>query len=457
LAESATEYPRVLVVAGPAFGSTQRAVTLNNLFRGWPVDRIAQVHGPPQPDSHICQRYWQVSPADVPIDRAVRTLMGGSADRFLGHPSAGLPPGLGKAVSGEPLRISAVVHGIASSWADVFRFRLPRVFWDWVTDFRPDVIYSSLGRIRIMNLVLEVADRLSKPVVPHFMDDWPSTHYRAIALSFIPRQVLLSRLRAILRRSPIGMAIGEAMAEEYRRRYGIPFEAFMNCVETPAQCPVAPTRDNHRSLKLVYVGGLHLNRWRSIQDVGKASATLSREGLNVETIVYTSASDLACYADALAATPATRIGGSLAPEEVLPRLQAADILVHVESFDPKARTRTRLSVSTKIPQYMSAGRPILGYGPGEVASCRYIQDCGCGRVVGRQDSAALVRALRELASDGNLRASLGHRGWEVASQRHNADKERERFRHVLATAAAGGLRSTGTATTRTRPRCSATH
>jgi glycosyltransferase involved in cell wall biosynthesis len=116
------------------------------------------------------------------------------------------------------------------------------------------------------------------------------------------------------------------------------------------------------------------------------------------------------------------------------------VLLHVEAFDDTVRAYTRLSLSTKIPQYMSSGRPILAYGPGELASCRYIADCDCGRVVGVQDPLALAKATRELASDALVRLGLGRRGWQLACQRHNADKERERFRELLAVGATGGCR-----------------
>jgi glycosyltransferase involved in cell wall biosynthesis len=122
-------------------------------------------------------------------------------------------------------------------------------------------------------------------------------------------------------------------------------------------------------------------------------------------------------------------------------LRRANVLVHVESFGSAERQYTRLSVSTKIPQYMSAGRPILAYGPGDVASCQYVQDSSSGVVVGRQDRQDLTDALRRLCADADLRARLGRQGWLTAIDKHNAETVRERFRAVLAGAAAGGRAS----------------
>ena len=55
----------------------------------------------------------------------------------------------------------------------------------------------------------------------------------------------------------------------------------------------------------------------------------------------------------------------------------ADSLLHVEAFDEKSKKSTRLSVSTKIFEYLYAGKIILGYGPSDVASMEYLRDIGC--------------------------------------------------------------------------------
>jgi hypothetical protein len=88
-------------------------------------------------------------------------------------------------------------------------------------------------------------------------------------------------------------------------------------------------------------------------------------------------------------------------------------------------------MSTKIPQYMATGRPILAYGPDEAASYRYINEQGCGIVVGSQEFSELLEASRRLSQSLDIRQELGLRGWEIAAQRHSAPKVREQFRNVI--------------------------
>ena len=432
------EYPRVVVVSGTAFGEhSATAVTLTNLFHGWPPDRLALVHGDTAATNHrqrFCERIWQISLADVPIDRTVRKLLGKRKDQLVGRASAGMPAGLGARGAGEAAPLRTRLHGVASAWADLLPTRPPQAFWAWANEFQPQLIYSTLGSTRLMGLVLGAAKRCRARIVPHFMDDWPGTYYRGW-LNTVPRMIMLSRLRSVMRMSPLGLSICSAMAAEYEQRYGIRFQAFMNCVSVSSECPAMPAGDSGRPLRLLFTGGLHLNRWRSLADVGRALLALREEGIMAELVIHTSMTEAAMFTPTLSAIATIRLGGPLPIDQLRSALQQADILVHVDSFDPTPRQYLRLSMSTKLPLCMASGKAILAYGPRELASCRYVQDSQCGVVVGEQNAALLLKAVRTLASDPQRRAELGRRGWEVARRNHHASVVRERFRLVLARAA----------------------
>ena len=237
------------------------------------------------------------------------------------------------------------------------------------------------------------------------------------------------------------MSIGPAMAAEYEQRYGLCFRPFMNCVDVPDEFGIGPPAKPGRPIRLLYFGGLHLNRWRGLESVGRALLALREEGHPVELVIYTSKEDIAQYGKALSTIPLIRLHEMLPLDHLKAALQAADLLVHVDSFDEAPRRYLRFSMSTKLPLCMASGRPLLAYGPRELASCRYVLDAQCGVVVGEQDTKLLLQAIRALASDPRRRAELGRRGWVVARQNHHAGVVRERFRLVLAGAAPSGRRA----------------
>ena len=55
-------------------------------------------------------------------------------------------------------------------------------------------------------------------------------------------------------------------------------------------------------------------------------------------------------------------------------------MVHVESKKRKYRNITKLSVSTKISEYLAFRKCILAYGPIDVASIKYLKDNKSGIV-----------------------------------------------------------------------------
>jgi glycosyltransferase involved in cell wall biosynthesis len=310
---------------------------------------------------------------------------------------------------------------------DLVPYHLPEDICDWICTFRPEVIYSMLGSARISRVALGLAAARGVPLVPHFMDDWPRTLYRDSILAPWLRLVLTRQLHGLLARATVRLTIGDEMATEYERRYGGSFLPFMNCVELkPLSQP--PRRD---TMRLIYLGGLHLNRWRCLADIGAAVEAVSRQGTSAELLIYTSAQGCAEYEHVLNRPPYMRMAGHV-PPDVVPAVQRdADILVHVEAFDRASRRYTRYSISTKIPEYMAAGRPVLAYGPAEAASLKYVAGSGCGVVVSEQSVDAIQAALAGLLSFSSRRREMGVRGRQVAERRHKAAAQRTNFQVAL--------------------------
>lgn len=426
------KYTRVLVISADALNdNSATGMTMTNLFKGWPLGSIAQVYWDlSSPNPYICANSWRIyHKNNAPLVHASKQLF--HSFKRVGHTLLFGRKFSNRSATGSQENVLRTLSpSIATAWADIIPIRLSEEFWRWLADFNPEAIYSVLGNIRIMNIVLQVSNRLSVPIVPHFMDDWPSTVYRHGFTHRVPRSILLKEIEMVLRISRRRIAISEAMAKEYETRYGRHFDTFMNCV-TIAASPETFLREHGGPITFGYVGGLHLNRWQSLQSVADALSHMKNDGHGVELVVFAPLTDIERYGHLLSENPVVRIGGTLSPNEIKTTLRQYDVLVHIESFDEKDRQYTRLSISTKIPQYMASGRPILAYGPSDVASCRYIEERGCGLVVGSKNVESLSQAVNSLVKDADLRNRLGKRAYETAIQKHNDIVEREKFRRLL--------------------------
>lgn len=430
-------YPRVLIVNAHPFETRRHTgVTLTNLFRGWPPDRLAQIYlSDFVPEFDVCRQYWKLGNDDV--------LRGMFKQRSLDRSISFPPPLAGAAALPAPapfmrrIGLGVWIRRLFSrsffELLNVWLWQSPYVVNNrlraWVWEFQPDVIYSMLGSMNVMQITLLLAESNRVPIVPQFNDDWISTLYQTNPMAAYLRGKMMRLLDRILERASRVLVIGDLMGKEYAQRYRIACETFMNCVQESAY--PAPRPRAAGPIRFVYIGDLHTNRWQPLMETGQVLSELAREGLPNELLVYTYPETVAKYGRILSGVPAIQMKECL-PNEVMPQvLVDADCLVHVESFDAASRTYTKFSVSTKIPEYLMAGRCIFAYGPLEVASLRYISDEKVGVVVGVPDQKRLRDALAILLRSPAMRNEYGARGRALARARHAAQKERDRFRRVL--------------------------
>ncbi|MGC5286517.1 glycosyltransferase family protein [Micromonospora sp. DT231] len=439
------EFPRVLVVSHTPFSRVSgTAMTLSNLFSGWPKDRLAQVHtGNIPPTTEVCENFFHFPPRDhyLPIQYYAMRMSGwnGRTPLQQSRPIAAVH------AAAESRPTMAKIYAQLRATADLSPIRVPPTLIEWMRGFRPDVVYSMLGSVRLTRITALAARTCGVPVVPHFTDDWPATLYDNGELFGRADRSVQETIARLIRLAPLGMVISQPMAQEYARRYGVPFSPFANCVDETFFAPPRGEAEQRETTELVYVGALHLNRWESLRDIGAALDGLAAAGLPVRLTIHAPEPDLTRYAGHFAPLARVRLGPSLNSDEVPAALHGADVLVHIESFDEEIRRYTRYSVSTKIPQYLASGRPILGYGPAEVASMHHIQEADAGVIVGTDDTAALVRGLTDLCRDAALRERLARNGTAFARREHAKENVAARFAATLGSAARTGSSTAGAA------------
>ena len=413
--------PRVLVVSAPPMGGVGgTGVTLANLFTRVPPDHIASLHlDPGTADPHLSGSSLRVPEMGAPMEARVRRAVG----RKTGGVSA--PSGIVAAGSVGSARGRASAWGTAA--LDLSPVRLSTDVLDWARESRPVVIYSPLGSVRVMRIVRILSERLNIPVLPHFMDDWPRTLYSDHEFFGLARRRVQEELRSVIRRSPFLLAISRPMAEEYGDIFRRNGRVFMNCVNDEDFAAPSAARTAGPARILTYIGGLHLERWRSL--IGLAQTLLHLDP-QIELRVHAPEAHLREHQLKVADFPNVRWGPSLNNFEVPAALAAADVLVHVESFEPGPRRYTRLSISTKIPQYLAAARPILAVGPTEVASMRYLIETGSAVVIQQDDKMRLAALL----TDHALRSTMAERGLAQAHRFHERSTVSWRFLGALSEA-----------------------
>ena len=437
--------PRVLIVGYNFDLVTGGGITLTNLFKGWPRERLAVA------DFHACE----VDPA--PCSR--QYLLGSEERRWTwpvslvapkgGQPSIADPvPGprmtsktssptdgpskgpfpISRRVAAAGVRIvggAEVVKSLSCS---------PRLL-EWAKNVRPDLIYTQLASLGMIRLVTQLAERLELPIALHIMDDWPSTIYDRGLLGARFRAETDRAFRAIVARAAATMAISERMADVYRTRYGRQWDVFHNPVDIGKW---APTRRRDWSLRgtfrLIYAGRVGQGIESSLVDICLAVAGLKRAGLDVHLDIFTP-SRAASGALSLASHDGVSVHPALEDDVMPETLASADLLVLPYDFAGKAAAFACLSYPTKAPAYMATGVPVLVYAPHEHALAVDAREKRWALTVSTPGVDEVATAIRRLACNEDLRKRFAQSAVATCESLHDARAVRQRFRSVLARAA----------------------
>lgn len=298
----------------------------------------------------------------------------------------------------------------------------------WVREFAPDCIYTLGNGIDTMKLACRLADLCGVPLLPHFMDNWPASHRQGPHMYPTHLRMTQKWLTRLYERASCALTISEKMAREYEAQRHIPHYALMNFVPAADYfCGAAL----YRTLKtVVYAGGLHLHRYRSLLEIGQ---TLLRyretTGQEILLHVYTDEKSRAAYGELLGGCPVIRLHPAVPHGEIVRVYRQADVLVHIETFDAEYRDFIRYSLSTKISEYLATGKPILLYAPADICVSEYLREHEAAVTV--SESGELEAALCRLASGGEAVENLGDNAYRLALEKHDAAVNRAKIRDIF--------------------------
>jgi len=409
------EFKKVLVISHDSFSRiTNNGKTLASLFKDWPPDKIAQLFfQPEEPDFSICRNFYQLTDGD-----RVRKLLGGKGEGTE----------IRQVQNARRAKQTPLAHQFIRKhkWP-VFLF-LRNVLWIigngrtrrlkmWLDEFAPGlVLYTASDSTFSYQIALWVSRRYKIPLIVYCMDDYVTPRMRIDPFWWIQLFLVRRLFTRAVNISKKVLVIGDDMAREYQAKFKVACIPVMNCLELRA---LKDKRENRATLKLAYVGALHLGRWKILGLIGRALASLSKQEHPASLEIYCTGKLGSKVLKTISLPPFMRYCGALDEKGVQKVLEEADILVHVESFKKSLRRYTRLSVSTKIPEYLASGKSIFAVGPGEIASMRYLKSTGGAELVTEPKIDKIREGVRKLVENEELRNAMGRKGYETAAKNHS--------------------------------------
>lgn len=427
---------KILVISNNTFSKIfNNGKTLESFFNGWEKQEIAQLFFSTNefPDFDFCDNYFKMTEIDI-----LKSLLSFNIKRP-GH--VVIPQTI------EPLsfikkecKLLRWIKKNAKTFAIFREFLWSFKTWknkkiiQWLNDFNPDLIFFVGGNVSFLHDMTQwIHNYLKIPYAVYFTDDYVINQTNENLLQLIYQKRLHKKYLYTIKNSSKCYVVSDLMAKDYSLKYKKKFSVLVNSIDfNNFIIPQKKINEKNKNLIFSYIGGLHLNRWKSLIELGKLLREINSE-LSLECVIniFTVTDIDKKTLEKLNNFP-LQFKGPLDENGVKKEIENSDLLIHVESFDKINRSYTKYSISTKIPEYMASHRCILAYGPAEVASIKILNENQIGMVLTDNDSNEEKKEkIIKLISDVNLREHLTSNAYDFVLEHFNATKVREKLKNEL--------------------------
>lgn len=417
---------KILVIAHNSFSDVlNNGKTLESLFKNFEKDQIAQLFFSENeiPDFNFCNNYYKIT--DIDVFKSIfknknlcgKQIIQSTEYKIMDQRKNGL---LLKSFNFAKKYSDKIVLFRDYLWK--FNSWKSKGLYTWIENFKPNAIFYVGGDSGFSHeIAVFLSNRYNIPLSIYFTDDYLIFPKNRNIFDFLQRKRMKKFYNKTVSKSELSYAIGDSMAEEYTNFFNKKFLPIMNSIENVSYHPYI---QKNNKIIISYFGGLHLNRWKMLIKFAEAT---SNAQVNIYSIANPEKDVLEKFKKA-----GIQFKGSVSGNDLQNAILASDVLLHVESDDDYNRLLTKLSISTKIPEYLISGRLVIGFGPTDVASMKILSSNNIGIVLSSEISKDVLREeLDKIVTNFELRKKIGKRGYDYAVENFNNQIIAEDFKKRL--------------------------
>lgn len=409
------EKTRVLVISYlPWRNDVNVGNTLSNLFSGMQDDfEFASIYFKGgRPSNSIASRYFY-----IPEKELLRSIVNRKPVGYVveGNSAAREQPSSlynrARTMRWESMLLAQDCIGILGKWKS-------SALDEFIRNYRPHMVFGPLGRVPAANILMcHIHRAYHIPLVTYAWDDHYSLHKTSLSPFFWAKTFLERKyIRRCAAESSFLYAITQEMCDEYsgyfHKECRLLFKSY------PFNHAPAVPSGIHRPVKLVYMGNIALGRWQVLAQLARSIQEINRNGKKALLQIYTMSPKSDRIQKALNLEGCSQLMDPVPNDRLLSTMEGADILVHTEPVTRKGREFFRLSFSTKLTDYMYAGRCILACG-GRTASISYLERNDAAIIV--PEGEDFVPVLQNLLSQPDTILEYGKKAWDCGVRNHQRD------------------------------------
>lgn len=363
----------LIVSSNPVSNVFNNGKTLSAFFDNFPKDKLAQLYfSPAMPDSDICSTYFRISDVDMLNFRLKKSSICGKKVEAIEN-TKHKTKDEGKVQKVKKNSLTRLLREFlwSSGWNS-------KELNEWLDKFKPDIVFFLAGDVIYGHKICQyIVKKYRTKMAMYITDDYILPRKNLDILGHIRRKMIKKWMNKSIQCADALFSISEPMRVCYKEIFGKDSFVAANMYEPDLQ--KEKEHFYNENIVITYAGGLHYNRHLTILQMVRAIIQINEKYKNkakkIVLKIYSGSSLKQNIMEELLASNCCIWGGLLNSEALEQELKHSDFLLHVESFRKSNICDTKLSLSTKIPEYMSYHKPIIAIGPDEVASMQYLEDC----------------------------------------------------------------------------------
>lgn len=417
---------KILVISNNAFSETNNnGKTLASFFENFHPDNISQLYfSADVPNGTSVDNFYQISDKDI-----IKSIF--NKNYQCGRKICKSQNNTTSESKEGTCRLTEIIKG--SNIARLIR----EVFWKfggwkskdlqrWLSEISPDIIFFCAGDSGFSyNITKYIQKKFHSKLALYITDDYVLPRKTFNIVWWIRRDFICLKMKTAVTSCDLFVTISTKMQEVYKEFFGKDSFVAVNMTQS--------MRDESREgvpndcITFVYAGGFHYNRFKILgllaESIKKYNSNFNNKKKACLKIFSNQKPDISILKKIVIAG-ASEYCGYLNLKELKKVLSMCDIPVHVESFDKRSIESTRLSVSTKIPEYLSLGKPVLAIGPKEVASMEYLRDTAYCIT----DPGIIYFDLINLIANVEMQSNLSRSALEKYYNNHRIDIVSDKFK-----------------------------
>lgn len=296
----------------------------------------------------------------------------------------------------------------------------------FVKNYDPDIIFLPIYYSVYLNKIgVYLSELTQKPIVGYISDDC----YTLRQFSFDPffwleRIVKRVWVKKAIKKSEILYVISEIQKRDYDKIFQIESKLLFKGNNFQISPKFKPKKISF-PIKLVYTGNIGDNRWRVLNSIGEAIHSINGVDSKLQLYIYSKSQISDNIINRLNKEQSVFFMGGVDANEISPILNNADILVHIEPMDLKGRLLVRQSFSTKIVDYLHAGRAIFAVGWKEAASIDYLVQNDAALVA--FDEKSISEQLQKIVDNPEILSEYAQKAWECGKRNHRIEEIQTRL------------------------------